>query len=146
MWKTLQRVMIIITIIIIIIIIIDKTQQNNECRWYGDRDETIIHMISECGKLTRKEYKSRHDWTRKVIHWELCKKLKFDDSNKWYMYNTEFVRENQTYKLHWDFEIRTDHLISTTRPDLEIVNQKQKQKQKKPKKKTKTKTQENRTC
>ena len=23
-------------------------------------------------------YKTRHDWVRKVIHWEMCKKFKFD--------------------------------------------------------------------
>ena len=26
---------------------IDKTQQNSKCRIYGDRDETINHIISE---------------------------------------------------------------------------------------------------
>ena len=40
---------------------IDKTQQNSKCWLYGDRDETIIHIISECSKLAQKEYKARHD-------------------------------------------------------------------------------------
>ena len=53
----------------------------------------------------------------KVIHWELRKKLKFDPTNKWYIYNSENVMENETYKLLWDFEIQTDHLISARRPD-----------------------------
>ena len=35
---------------------IDKTQQNSKCRLCGDRDETINHIISECGKLAQKEY------------------------------------------------------------------------------------------
>ena len=35
---------------------IDKTQQNSKCRLCGDRDETINHIISECSKLTQKEY------------------------------------------------------------------------------------------
>ena len=30
---------------------IDKTQQNSKCQLGGDKDETINHMISECGKL-----------------------------------------------------------------------------------------------
>ena len=30
---------------------IDKTQLNSRYRLYGDRDETINHMISECSKL-----------------------------------------------------------------------------------------------
>ena len=32
---------------------IDKTQQNSKCRLYGDRDETINHIISECSKLAQ---------------------------------------------------------------------------------------------
>ena len=30
---------------------IDKMQQNSRCRLYGDRAETINHIISECNKL-----------------------------------------------------------------------------------------------
>ena len=40
---------------------IDKTQRNSKCRLYGDRDETIDHIISECSKLAQKEYKARYD-------------------------------------------------------------------------------------
>ena len=29
---------------------------------------------------------------------------------KWYMLNQESILENETYKLHWDFEIKTDPL------------------------------------
>ena len=41
---------------------IDKTQQSSICRLCSDRDKTINHIISECSKLTQKEYKARHDW------------------------------------------------------------------------------------
>ena len=61
---------------------IDKTQQNRKCTLCGDRDKTSTHIISECSKLAPKEYKNRHDWLGKVIHWEMCKKLKFDYTNK----------------------------------------------------------------
>ena len=54
---------------------IDKMQQNSKCWLCGDRDETINHIISECCKLAQKEYKTRHDWVGKVIHWEMCKKF-----------------------------------------------------------------------
>ena len=57
----------------------------------------------------------------KVIHWEMCKKLKFDHMNKWYMHNPESILENVTHKLHRDFEIHTDHLTSARRPDLIII-------------------------
>ena len=45
----------------------DKTQQNNKCRSYEDRDEMINHIISECSKLAEKEYKTGYNWIGKVI-------------------------------------------------------------------------------
>ena len=101
---------------------IDKTQQNSKCRLCGDRDETINHIISECKKLAQKEYKARHDWVGKVIHWEMCRKFQFDHTNKWYMHNPAPVIENDSHKLLWDFNIQTDHLIPARRPDLIIIN------------------------
>ena len=78
---------------------IDKTQQNSKCRLCSDRDETINHIISKCSKLAQKEYKVRHDLVGKVIHWEMCKKFKFDHTNKWNMHNPAPVQENDTHKL-----------------------------------------------
>ena len=40
------------------------------------------------------------------------------------MHNPASVLENETYKLLWDFDIQTDHLISSRRPDLIIINKK----------------------
>ena len=34
-------------------------QQNSKCRWFGDRDETISDIRSECNKLMQKEYKTK---------------------------------------------------------------------------------------
>ena len=106
---------------------IDKTQQNSKCRLCDDRDETINHIISECSKLALKKYKTRHDWVGKVIQWEMCKKLKFDHTNKWYMHNPAPVLENDIHKPLWDFDIHTDHLISARRPDLIIINNNKKE-------------------
>ena len=47
---------------------------------------------------------------------------------KWYMHNLESVLEN---KMHSDFEIQTDHLISARQPNRVIVNKKKKKKKKK---------------
>ena len=74
-------------------------QQNSTCRLCGDRDETIDYIIRESSKLAEKEYKTRHDWEGKGIHWELYKKFKFDHTNKWYKHNPESVQENETHKL-----------------------------------------------
>ena len=75
---------------------IDKTKENSKCGLYGDRDETIHHIISQCSKLEQKEYKTRYDWVGKVIHWEMCKKFKFDPTNKRCMHNPAPVIENNT--------------------------------------------------
>ena len=60
----------------------------------------------------------------KVIHWELCKKLKFDHTNKWYTHNADSLLENETHKLLWDFEIQTGHLIPARWLDLVMINKK----------------------
>ena len=111
---------------------LDKTQQNSRCWLCGNRDETINHIISECSKLAQKEYKTKHNWLGKGIHWELCKKLKFDHANKWYMHNPESVLENKTHKAFCNFEIQTDHLILARRPDLVIIYNKRKKRENSP--------------
>ena len=63
--------------------------------------------------------------------WEMCKKFKFDHTNKWYMHSPGPVLENDTYKLLWDFDIQTAHLISARRPDLIIINNNNNNKKKK---------------
>ena len=46
---------------------IDYTQKNSTCRLsVVDRDE-LVHHISECIKLTQKEYETWHDWEGKKI-------------------------------------------------------------------------------
>ena len=71
--------------------------------------------------MVQKEYKARHDLVGKVIHWEMCKKFKFDHANKGYMHNPAPVLENDTHKLQWDFNIQTDHLVSAWRSDFMII-------------------------
>ena len=102
---------------------IDKTQQNSKGRLFADRDETINHIISECSKVAE-EYKARRDWGGNVTHWKMCKKFKIDHTNKWYIHNPAPLRENDSHKLLWDFNIQTDHLISARRPDIIIINKK----------------------
>ena len=107
----------------------NKTQQICKSRLCSDRDETINHIISECSKLAQKENKARHDWVGKVIHWEMCRKFQFDHTNKWYMHKPAPVLENDSHKLLWNFNIQTDHLIPTRRPDRIIINNNKKKKE-----------------
>ena len=46
---------------------IDTTQQNSKCRLCGDRDEMIIHIISECKKIAQKQFKTSHDWLERWL-------------------------------------------------------------------------------
>ena len=62
-----------------------------------------------------------HDWVGKVINCELYKKLKFCYTIKLYMRKPESVVENEMPKIFWDFEIQTDPLIPTRRPDLVMI-------------------------
>ena len=62
-----------------------------------------------------------------MIYWEMYKKFKFDHTNKWYMHSPAPVLQNNTHKLLWDFDIHTDHLISTSRPDLIIIKKKKRE-------------------
>ena len=54
-------------------------------------------------KQMQKECKTRHDWVGKVIQWELCKKLKFDHSIKWYVHKTESLMEIKKPKIGREF-------------------------------------------
>ena len=81
----------------------------------------INHILSECRKLAQKKDKIRHHCVSKVI-WELCKKLKFYHTTKWYMHNPESVLVNVTHRPLRDFEMQTDHQISARRPDFIITN------------------------
>ena len=117
----------IIYICIYIYIYIYWERQIDRQRLWGRKKAItiiIIMIISECSKLAQKEYKARHNWVGKVIHWEMCKKFKFGHTNKWYMHNPAPVLENDSDKLPWDFNIQTDHLIPARRPDLIIINKK----------------------
>ena len=87
--------------------------KNSECRLCGDRDEMINHLISECSKLAQKENKT---WYDRVIHWESCKKFKFDHTNKCYMHNPESIVKNETQISPGFLDInRSSNLLHTTR-------------------------------
>ena len=75
-------------------------------------------MISKFDTLAQKDCTTRYDRMGNVIQLELGKKLKFDHTTKWYKHKLQYILENETYNILWDFEIKTDHLILTRMPDL----------------------------
>ena len=97
--------------------------KNRKCRLCDDKDETLYHF-SECIELIQKEFKTRHNMVRKVIHRELYKRLKFGHADKYLMHKPESVQENEIHEILWDFGIQTDHPILARRPDIESINKK----------------------
>ena len=89
---------------------IDKTQQNSKCRLCGDRDERINHIISECSKLAQKESKTRHGWVGRGSTGGCARNLNLT------------IRTNGICTISYGTFIQTDHLISTRRPDIIIIN------------------------
>ena len=94
---------------------IDQTQQNSKCRLYGNKDEIINHNVSEWNKQAQKEYKTRHDWAGKVIHWELCKEIEFWPYYQIVYAQTRIIPESGRHKILSGFETQTDHLIPSRR-------------------------------
>ena len=58
---------------------------------YVMKDETVNHKENEYSELEQKEYKTRHDWVGKVIHWELWKRSTFYHANKNYAHKSEIT-------------------------------------------------------
>ena len=64
---------------------IDKSQEQMKCRMCSRDDETITHIVSECPKPAQREYKRRHDWVGRRIHWKICRANGIYVKPKWYM-------------------------------------------------------------
>ena len=58
---------------------------------------------------------------RKMIHWELCKNLKFHYTDKYYIHKSESVLENETYKILWDYLIQMNRPYLARKPNLIVM-------------------------
>ena len=103
---------------------IDNTQEQSKCRMCGEKDETVNHLISvsECSKMAQREYKRRHDWVGRRVHWDVCKKYGIVVNDKWYKHEPGPVIENDKCKILWDFTVQTDHIIQARRPDMIVID------------------------
>ena len=39
----------------------------------GEGDETVNHLVGERSNLAQREYKRRHDWVGRRVHWEVIR-------------------------------------------------------------------------
>ena len=94
---------------------IDDQDVSEKCRKYGEKDESITHLIAECEKLAQRDYKQRHDNITRIVHLELCQKFGLVGKIKWYNQKPANVVENDTVKILWGFNIQTDDVIQHRR-------------------------------
>ena len=95
---------------------IDKTQAKSKCRLCDKVDETVRHIVCECPMLAQREYKRRHDWVGRKLHWELCKKIASDVNEKWYKHEPEKVVENDSGRYYGILQYKL--IMSLRREDL----------------------------
>ena len=100
---------------------IDKTSEDSFCRMYGERGETMKHIICECKKLAQRQYKRRHDTVVKLVRCKLCEKHNLERKKKWNEHCPEEVVEDDDVKLIWDINIKCDNVMKARRPDLILV-------------------------
>ena len=67
----------------------------------------------------------KHGLVGKLINWELCKRIKFETTNEWYMLKPEFVPETEAPRILLDLEIQVDHSIPARKPDLVLTTRKE---------------------
>ena len=60
----------------------------------GKAEESLNDVLSECSKLSQKEYKRRHDWFVRKIRWEICRKYGIEVEEKWCEHRPEVIMEN----------------------------------------------------
>ena len=77
--------------------------------------------------MAQSEYKGRHDKVATAVHWGLAKKHGLEHSEQWYQQRAENVRKNDKVKLFWDFNVFTDRVIETRRPDIIVLNKETKE-------------------
>ena len=61
--------------------------------------EAVRHIVFEFPKLAQNEYKRRHDWVARKVHWQLYRKNRFDVNEKWYKREPVKVVENDSEKI-----------------------------------------------
>ena len=42
---------------------------------------------------------SSHEWVGQAIHWEICNRLNYNHTDKWYMHKARYIQENKVHKF-----------------------------------------------
>ena len=65
----------------------------------GEKDDIVIHLVSKCCKMVRRECKRRHDWVDRRVQWEVCRIYGIEVKDKWYEHDTVPVAENERCQI-----------------------------------------------
>ena len=97
---------------------INKTSENLLCSLFGEKGESVQHLVSGREKLTRKNYKRQYENEAKKVHWNLYKKKGLGHTGKWCERIPEGAVENEVVKVLWDTNVQCNKLIEARRPDI----------------------------
>ena len=93
----------------------------DKCRVYGTKEETVLHLVSGCLMLAKKQYKIRHENVAKRVYLELCKKDELESPDMWYEHTPADVVENDEVELYCDLTIQIDMTVTHNRLDSFLV-------------------------
>ena len=103
-------------------------QTDTLCRLCGEKPESVLHILNNCGKLAKYGYKKRHDQVLKVFFFEMLKKYDLiENVPPWYTdRKMKPFYENERAAVYWDIpeftgandEIEEDRVF---RPDGKII-------------------------
>ena len=97
------------------------------CRLCKNGQESVKHLLSNCGELAKKVYKDRHDSALKCFFFQVLFKFGFiKDAPPWFSPDKiKPVYKNQMYEISWDvpeYSGRDGETITdAARPDGKIV-------------------------
>ena len=95
---------------------------SNKCRLCGTHVENVLHIVSGCSTLAKKEYKRMHDKVLCLnINWALWKNYGVKVCESRYEHKVESVIENDIVKILWDACIQVDRQIEHRRPDIVVM-------------------------
>ncbi|KAJ8040969.1 hypothetical protein HOLleu_15434 [Holothuria leucospilota] len=99
-----------------------RVSTDPKCRMCKLSDETISHITSACQNLAGTLYLKRHNDLASAIHRKVCQNYDFHVEPVPWQHKPNLVEENDKAKILWDFEIRTDRVMTARRPDLVIID------------------------
>ena len=106
---------------------IHKSTDNDICRLCNTFPETIHHIIAGCPALSQNVYTYRHNNVAKYLYIRLSEFAGLsEEKEKWFAIEPPPVRENDNFKILWNFKVITDRRIDHNMPDIIFIDKREK--------------------